>query len=147
MPEYAFYFWIGAAVLLFILELCISSGFYLLCFSVGAAVAAFIALAGLGLVGDILVFIAFSILAFLFIRPVVMKRMDERSSKRPKTNQEALIGRRATVVEAIPQDGMGRVKIDGDIWQAHTPDHSPLPVGALAEVIAIDSIVLTVRAI
>lgn len=145
MVEYAFYFWIGAAVLLFILELCISSGFYLLCFSVGAAITAITALAGFGLAGDVMVFIAFSVLAFLFIRPVVMKRMDERSKHLPKTNQQALIGRRATVVEAIEQGGMGRVKIDGDIWQAHTQDHSPLPVGAVAEVVSIDSIVLTVR--
>lgn len=145
MTEYAFYIWIAAAVLLFILELCISSGFYLLCFSVGAAVTALIALAGLGLVGDLLVFIAFSILAFLFLRPVVIKKMDERSRHLPKTNQQALIGRRATVVEAIEPGGMGRVKIDGDIWQARTEDNSPLAVGAQAEVVAIDSIVLTVR--
>lgn len=145
MAEYAFYFWIGAALLLFILELCITSGFYLLCFSVGAVVAAVFALTGMGAVADILVFVAFSVLAFLFLRPVVMKKMDERSRHRPKTNVQALIGRKAVVVEAIPDSGIGRVKIDGDVWQAHTEDYSPLPVGATAQVLSIDSIVLTVK--
>ena len=39
MSEFAFYLWLGAAVVLFILEL-LTLSFFLLCFSVGAVVAA-----------------------------------------------------------------------------------------------------------
>ena len=143
--EIAFYLWLGAAVVLFILEL-LTLSFFLLCFSVGAVVAAVCALCGLGTGVQILAFAIGSLLAFLFIRPVLIRHFNRRSASRPKANVDALVGKQGRVVEAV-EGGIhcGRVTIDGDNWQARSDDGQPIGVGEVVTVTAIDSIILTVK--
>lgn len=141
----AFYIWLGIAFTLFILEILISSTFALLCFSAGALVAAFVGLMGLGTVWQLIAFAIASLFAFLFARPVLMKHINERSKNLPKTNADALIGKTAKVVKTIEADGMGRVTIDGDNWQARTECGETIKVGELVEVERIDSIILYVK--
>lgn len=141
-----FCIWIGIASLLFILEIVFSSSFALLCFSAGSIVAAVIGLLGLNEIWQILGFVVCSLLAFIFIRPVLMKTLNKRSKSRPKTNAEALIGRVAKVVEPIQNAHFpGRVIVDGDNWQAVSSDNQPIHIGENVTVESIDSIVLTVK--
>lgn len=141
-----FYIWIGVAVLLFILELLITSSFALLCFSFGAIVAGLISLAGFGTKVELIVFAAFSLLAFLFIRPYLIHLLNKRSEGRPKTNAEGLIGRTGRVVEPIQgKTKLGRIAIDGDIWQAMAGDDSVFEEGCQVIITAVDSIILTVK--
>ena len=115
--EIAFYLWLGAAVVLFILEL-LTLSFFLLCFSVGAVVAAVCALCGLGTGVQILAFAIGSLLAFLFIRPVLIRHFNRRSASRPKTNVDALVGEEAVVLEDITPHNTGLVKVKGQNWTA-----------------------------
>jgi len=141
-----FYIWLGIAFVLFILEILITSSFALLCFAVGAIAAAFISLAGFSEIWQFIIFASFSLLSFVFIRPVIMHHLNKRSQGRPKTNIDALIGKTAKVVERIDgQLQFGRVIIDGDNWQAVSADNSPIEVGEKVIVVSIDSIILTVR--
>lgn len=141
-----FYIWLGIAFVLFILEILITSSFALLCFTVGAIAAAFISLAGFSEIWQFIIFAIFSLLSFIFIRPILIKHLNKRSQGRPKTNMEALIGKTAKVVEQINGPlQFGRVVIDGDNWQAVSEDDSTIEVGKKVIVVSIDSIILTVR--
>lgn len=141
-----FYIWLGIAFVLFILEILITSSFALLCFAVGAVTAAFIGLAGFSEIWQFIVFAVFSLLSFIFIRPILINHLNKRSQGRPKTNVDALIGKTAKVVEQINgQLQFGRVIIDGDNWQAVSEDDSTIEVGEKVVVVSIDSIILTVR--
>ena len=68
-----------------------------------------------------------------------------------KSNMESLIGREATVIEMIPAEDVGRVKIDGDEWQAvlaREDDNEPrrdIQVGEKVIIVSYDSIILTVK--
>lgn len=71
------------------------------------------------------------------------KRREKRLSD---SNIDALIGRTVQVIQPIKGDGSyGRVKIDGDLWQALTEDDSPARVGEMVEVVGYESIVLIVK--
>ncbi len=143
----AFYIWIGVASLLFILEVILSSSFALLCFAVGSIAAALVGLFGYDEVWQIMSFAASSLLLFVFIRPLLIKRLDSRSQSRPKTNAEALIGRTAKVVEPIEANHFGRVTVDGDNWQAVSSDNTPINICENVIIESIDSIILTVKRI
>ena len=51
-----------------------------------------------------------------------------------KSNVDALIGKRVTVVKDIAAQGTGYVKIDGEQWLARTIDGSAVPAGTTVEV-------------
>lgn len=50
-------------------------------------------------------------------RPALKRRFEVRNEL--KTNVDALLGKRATVVSTVDHRG-GRVRIDGDVWSART---------------------------
>lgn len=144
----AFYIWLSIAIILFILEVLITSSFAMLCLAVGAVAAALTGLAGLNEIWQLIVFAVFALLAFIFVRPFLIKKLNKRSMKRPKTNADALIGKTAKVVERIGGDNqLGRIIIDGDYWQALSIDDLPVETGELVVVKSIDSIVLNVQAV
>lgn len=143
----AFYVWLGIALLLFVLEIVIFSTFALLCFAVGSVVAALVSLFGLNEIWQVIGFAVSSLLLFIFIRPILLNRLDKRSQSRPKTNAEALIGRIAKVVEPIEEHSPGRVIVDGDNWQAVSSDNQPVKIGEKVVIEGIDSIILSVKRI
>lgn len=141
-----FLIWLGIAFILFILELIITSSFALLCFSVGSVCAGLAGLAGLGTIGQLIVFAVSSLLAFLFLRPILISRLNKRSESRPKTNNEALIGRKARVLEHIDGNRQtGRIAVDGDNWQAISRTDEAIEPGEWVVIEDIDSIVMIVK--
>jgi membrane protein implicated in regulation of membrane protease activity len=62
-----------------------------------------------------------------------------------QSNMDALRGRVAIVTEAIAPDKIGRVKIDGDRWQASAQQGETFVAGDRVEVVGYDSIVLIVK--
>ena len=84
-------------------------------------------------------------LAFIFIRPFVLKLMNKNAGTKVKTNMDNVIGRKAVVTEKIESDGYGRVKIDGDDWKARMEDDSEAEVGEKVTVVSYESIILTVK--
>lgn len=134
--------WAIIAVVCLILEL-FSGDFFILCFSIGAAVSLISALFGASLTAQIILFAVASVLSVLFVRPVALKYFHRNDPERA-SNADALMGREGRVSLAIEAGGYGRVAIDGDDWKAISADGSAIAEGATVRVVSRDSIILTV---
>ena len=137
--------WVIISIVCLILEL--SSGdFFILCFAIGAAVAAIVAGCGLSLTWQIIVFAVISILSLLLVRPALIKKLHKPHRER-LSNAEAMIGQEGRVSEPIEAGGFGRVAIDGDDWKALSADGSAIAKDTRVRVIKMDSIIVTVEPI
>src|SRR4051794_6794548 len=112
--------WLIAAVILAIGEIA-TTGLFLAPFAAGAAIAALLAAAGAGATIEWAVFLVVSVIALAALRPVA--RAHKRSRGQIKTGTAALVGQHAVVVERIANaEGVGCVKLDGEIWTARAYD-------------------------
>ncbi|MGI6719028.1 MAG: NfeD family protein [Bacteroidales bacterium] len=138
------YFWLIAAIILVIVEI-LTEGFGSICFAIGAGVSALASYLGANFTWQIIIFLAVSLLTFIFFRPFMLRFLDKRS-KHVKTNVDALIGRKGIVSERIDMEKhTGRVSIDGDDWKAVSADGSVIERGVTVEIVKLDSIILTVK--
>lgn len=137
--------WLLIAALFVVIEI-FTSGFAVACFSVGCVFGAILAACELSLTWQVVAFAVGTFLAFVFIRPIVMKYLDKKTNDNGvKTNMDSIIGKTAVVAEKIEENGFGRVKIDGDDWKAQTSDGSAVEVGTKVKIEAFESIILTVK--
>ena len=135
--------WVIISIVCLILEL--SSGdFFILCFAIGAAVAAILAGCGLSLTWQIILFAVVSALSLLLVRPALIKKLHKPHRER-LSNAEAIIGREGRVSEPIEAGGYGRVAIDGDDWKAVGVEGMAIAQGSRVRVVKMDSIILTVE--
>jgi membrane protein implicated in regulation of membrane protease activity len=113
-----------------------AGSFFLAPFAVGAAIAA-LADSVAGETAAAVVFISVSILTLLAVRPLVQRRLTSGPTLR--TGGAALVGRRAVVVERIANhEGMGRIRIDGEIWTARCFDEDEvIEAGTRVDVVQI----------
>ena len=112
--------WLIAAVILAIGEIA-SMGLFLAPFAGGAVAAAVLSAAGAGALVEWSAFIVVSIVLVAALRPVA--RQHQRTRGRIRTGTAALVGQTATVVERIANaEGVGCVKLDGEIWTARAYD-------------------------
>ena len=136
-----YYYWLIAAIVLVILEI-MTAGFGVICFAIGAAFSALVSGLGGSLTWQVIVFVVVSLLAFIFLRPVVLRFLDKKS-KDVKTNAEAIIGRKGVVSERIDgEQHTGRVAIDGDDWKAVSEDGAVIEKGTNVEIVKLDSIIV-----
>ncbi|HTA36490.1 MAG TPA: NfeD family protein [Solirubrobacteraceae bacterium] len=129
--------WLVAACVLGIGEMH-QGGFYLAPFALGAALAALLALLGVGAPLSAVAFLGGSALVFATLRPVAQRH--RRLPPAIRTGAAALVGRPALVLERIANDeGVGCVKIDGgEVWTARSYDeHEEIPAGERVEVVEI----------
>lgn len=139
-----YYFWLIAAIILVIIEI-FTAGFGSICFAFGALGAAIADYAGASLTWQLVIFAVVSLLAFVFVRPFVIRFL-ERKNKDVKTNADALVGRKGIVIEEInPKTHSGHVKVDGDEWKAISETGEGIAEGTEVEIIGRESIVVTVR--
>jgi membrane protein implicated in regulation of membrane protease activity len=111
--------WLIAAVVLAIGEMATTS-FFLAPFAGGAAVAAILAAMGAGATVEWAAFLVVSIILLAAIRPLARAHQRTRGVK---TGTQKLIGQTAMVVERIANaEGVGCVKLDGEIWTARAYD-------------------------
>ena len=137
--------WLLIAAVFVVIEI-FTSGFAVACFSVGCVFGSILAACDLSLTWQVVAFAVGTFLAFVFIRPIVMKYLDKKTNDTGvKTNMDNIIGKTAVVTEKIEENGYGRVKIDGDDWKAKTNDGSAAEVGAKVEIESFESIILTVK--
>jgi membrane protein implicated in regulation of membrane protease activity len=112
--------WVIAAVILALGEMA-TMGLFLAPFAGGAAVAAIVAAAGGGATIEWAVFLVISVVLLAALRPIA--RDHQRSKGRLRMGTAALVGQSAMVVERIANaEGVGCVKLDGEIWTARTYD-------------------------
>jgi membrane protein implicated in regulation of membrane protease activity len=116
----AWVLWLIAAVVLAGAEV-VNTSFYLFPFSIGAAGAALVALAGAGTPIAVVVFAVLTALSFGIVRPIARRHLS--TPPQIRTGTAALIGRTAIVLERIANDeGVGCVRIDGEVWTARSYD-------------------------
>ncbi len=131
----AWILWLIAGLISVVLEIKLS-GFVMLWFAVGAAVSALGAAVGLGLSGQLSLFIAVSVALFAASRTIFQNALMRGGDRGPKVGAEAMLGAEATVVQALPASGSGTVRINGELWAARSVE------GAIAagETVRIDSV-------
>ena len=137
--------WAVIAVVCLILEL--SSGdFFIMCFSIGAVVAAVSAVAGVDIYWQLGIFAVATLLSIFLVRPVALRYL-HRGEENRVSNADALMGRHGKVSETIEAGGFGRVAIDGDVWKAVSQGDEAIPVGTTVCVVGRESTIITVRAL
>ncbi len=139
------HYWIIAAVLFFVLEIFLSA-FVLASVGIGCLFAMTGAFFGLDFVYQLLLLIVGILVGFVGVRPF-MQHYAWHTAKEVATNYHALIGRVGKVCDTIDAEDSGHVMLDGDTWKAVSHDDSTIAVGTKVKVIAIDSIIVTVKPI
>ena len=136
-------FWTLVGFICLILELT-SGDFFIMCFSIGAFIAALASAFVPSFTVQIIIFAVASLLCLLFVRPLALKYFHRKGEDRP-SNVDAMIGRKGVVTDAIAAGGYGRVKIDGDSWKACGVNDEPIDKDARVEVVSMASTIITVR--
>lgn len=140
MPEIII--WAVAFIVLTIFEVQ-TLQFVSIWFALSALVTMFLAIAGVALWIQIVVFILLSTLLLLISRPFVKKFIHVKSIP---TNVELDIGKPASVIEEINNNIMkGRVRINGVDWSARSVDDTVIPVGTTVIIKEINSTKLYVE--
>jgi membrane protein implicated in regulation of membrane protease activity len=115
--------WIVLGIALAIAE-AFTVTFLIIFFAVGALAAAGAAALGAPLLLQAIVFALVSGLSVGAIRPIIIRHQRSAlESGETAFGIEAIEGCRATVLEEVDTD-RGLVKIDGELWQARTFDHT-----------------------
>lgn len=138
----AWQLWVLTAIVLGALELKLS-GYVMLWFGIGAFAAALLASLGLSFNLQLLTFNAVSV-ALLLSSRTLFRRFFMRDATSVRHGVEAMLGSEAVVVEAIPREGFGTVRINGELWIARSLDAAISP-GERVRVENLDGLKLTVR--
>jgi membrane protein implicated in regulation of membrane protease activity len=134
-PETWRWIWLATTAIFAIGEMASAGTFFLAPFAVGAAVAAVLAFADIGLAGEWAAFLGVSAATFASLRPLA-KRLD-RGEPTDGIGSKRLIGQSATVLEPIAagEHEQGLVRVNREEWRAQTVDGSPAPAGAIVHVV------------
>lgn len=137
--------WLIATALLLVLEL-ITGWIATFCVGIGCLIASVMDLLGCSLQTQLVGVVIGVILAFIFLAPFVNRiRQAHRHRETYNSNMDALIGREAPVEMTIGQNALGRVRIDGDSWQARSNDGEEILSDTMVRVTGYDSIILIVK--
>lgn len=131
------------ALVVFIIEI-FTTGFAVICFSIGAVGAALVSLLDASFNMQLLSFAVVSMLSLCFMRPLLLKLFGKRY-KSVNTNADAIIGRQVLVCDDIDPITGGYVKFDGEVWTARSLNGSYIPSGKVVTVIRIEGIILIVQ--
>jgi len=132
----AWLIWALAAVVLAVGEIVTPGLFFLGPVALAAVVAGVAAAVGLGVVVQLLLFIAGSIASLLLLRPIARRHLHMPPALR--TGTAALEGSKAVVLQRVDANG-GRVRIGGEEWSARAyMDDQVLEPGARVEVVKIE---------
>lgn len=113
-------------------------------FAVGALFVA--ALVGFGLVlplwAQLVIFTVVSLVAFFFLRPVLVKKLKLDQKK----VVDSLVGEQAVALEDIGVGGNGRAEMRGSTWSARNVGETALIRGQRCVVADVDNLLIHVRA-
>ena len=134
--------WILASIAFGVLELKLSN-FVFLWFAVASVFASLAGAAGLGINGQLILFTGSSVGLFALSR-TLFHRFFMRNTKTLKSGTDAMVGAEATVIEALPADGSGTVRINGELWSARSLDGA-VGAGERVQVEGLEGLKLNVR--
>ena len=113
--------WIWAALaLVFLIAEIFTAGFFLVCFGIGAAAAAVLAFLGVDVIWQFVAFIAASLVARAFLRPLAKSMSTQVANP---GGIDRVVGKQAVVLEEInPLAATGLVRIEREEWRADSMD-------------------------
>ncbi len=105
-------------------------------FAVGALAGTVASAAGADLLPSSAVFAVVTAVSMLLLRPVARRHLRQPSTTR--TGTDALVGRTALVLQPLGgPEGLGQVRLDGEVWTARTDGLAEIPVGSTVTVLEI----------
>lgn len=113
MPDWLI--WAIVAIALAVGEIFTPGAFFLGPVALAAVAALIVALTGVGMVAQLIVFIAGSVASLALVRPIAKSHLHMPAALR--TGTAALEGAKAVVLQRVDSDG-GRVRIGGEEWSA-----------------------------
>lgn len=133
--------WIIIAVIFAIIE-ALTFGLATIWFAIGALVAMLAAMIGIGVMGQIFVFLIASAVLLYFTRPIAKKYLKIGNTK---TNVESIVGLVGIVMKKIEPFNTGQVKVAGQVWTAKSMDNKEIQEGKQVEVIKVEGVKLIVK--
>ena len=136
-------FWLIAAGVFFIIEMA-TIGFLVFWLGIGALLAMVTSFVTDSILIQSLVFVITSTLLLIFTRPIVNKFI--KIPKEVKTNAYSIIGKKGIVVLSINNtDGVGQIKVDGEVWSAKSISDESIPKDTEVEIVDIDGVKAVVQ--
>lgn len=137
------FIWLALIILFIIVEM-ITVGLTSIWFAGGALAALLSALFGMPVFGQIVLFLAVSIVLVFFTRPFAVKFVNPHNIK---TNYEDVIGKEVRVTETIDNHlNTGTALLGGQEWTARSVDHDVVfEKGQTVQVIEIKGVTLYVK--
>mgnify|MGYP003299314613 CR=1 FL=1 len=132
--------WLIFAAVLAVIE-ALSLGLVCIWFAGGAIIAAIAAMMGASTVIQIVVFLAASIILLILTKPIVSKRLNNKTEK---TNIDAVIGSDGIAESQISQYQHGQVRADGKIWTA-VCNEGTIEKGDIVIIKSVKGVTLTVE--
>ena len=130
------------AVVIFVIAEAATMGLTSIWFACGALVAMVAALLGVGLWGQLILFVLGSAVLLATTRKWVGNL---KLGKKP-TNADRIVGQKAVVIQEIHnQMAQGQIRVGGQIWTARSTDETPIAQGAEVEVVQISGVKAIVR--
>ncbi len=137
-------FWLIVAGIFFAIEIA-TIGFLMFWIGIGALLAMITSFITDNVFIQTAVFVISSCILIPFTKPLADKFTNKKSSQ---TNSYSLINKHGIVITDInPIEGVGQVKVNGEIWSAKTEDESKILKGTEITVIKIDGVKLIVSPI
>ena len=135
--------WLGILAVLLIIE-GLTTALTTIWFAGGARAAAVAAGFGAGIVPQLLLFFAVSLVLLFFTRPVALKLMNKDTEK---TNVNSFPGKTAVVIQKIDNLAQtGQVRINDIEWLARTPDDNvTIPEGTVVVIKEVHGVRLIVE--
>ena len=135
--------WLGILAVLLIIE-GLTTALTTIWFAGGALAAAVAAGFGAGIVPQLLLFFAVSLVLLFFTRPVALKLMNKDTEK---TNVNSFPGKTAVVIQKIDNLAQtGQVRINDIEWLARTPDDNvTIPEGTVGVIKEVHGVRLIVE--
>lgn len=135
-------FWLIVFIVLLLIEI-VTLGLTTIWFAIGALAALVAAYIGVGVIGQVIVFLVVSIVLLVLTRPIAVKFFNR---ERERTNAESLIGQRAVVKEEVNAlNGDGKVEVNGMEWSAKTEESDVIEPGTVVYIKGIQGVKLIVE--
>ena len=132
-------FWLIASGIFFIAEI-ITTGFLVFWLGVAGLITMCISFFTDNLMIQASVFVILSAVLILATKPFVNKFVNKKETTE-KTNAFSIIGKTAIVIKDIDSiNGVGQIKVDGEVWSAEGVNGSNIEKGTKVEVKEIDGV-------
>ncbi len=137
-------FWLIAAGVFFVIEMA-TVGFLIFWLGIGALLAMITSFITNSIIIQTIVFVVSSCILIPLTKPLADKFIGKKTVP---TNSYSLINKHGIVLQDIdPIQGVGQVKVNGEIWSAKTEDESIIKKDTEIQVLKIDGVKLIVSPI